>query len=154
MSLLKSYLMLQNNRFTVSFVPELLRDKYSRHRSGLRENSVFNFMFTENGFCRFRFYFIYKSMNFYIYWWHQVNFSSLKIVFVDAFSVFFLSELVNTNQFVFLHELLQNILLWFPILWDFEYNLTLMITHKGVVIFVTATFNWVRMFKKFINTQL
>ena len=110
-------------------------------------------------------YFIFKGTNFFIYWWHRLTFPFWKMVFADVLVIwYFLNELINTSLHFFTSFLKTN-LCWFSILWAFGYelsliinniqvpcyNMTEMIIYKRIIKFITATFNWIRVFKEFIN---
>ena len=120
---------------------------------------AFNFMFTKNGFNRSICYFIFKGMIFFIYWRYNMTFPYWKKVFVDAFDIWYpLNELMNTSLY-FLTSFLKTGLFWLSILWTFGYeltklfiinnikvschNMTVMIIYKGIVTFITVTFNWI-----------
>ena len=108
----------------------------------------------------------FKGINILIYWWHNMTFPFWKMVLVDAFVLWYSqNELINTSLHFFLSFLKIN-LFWLSKLLAFKYeltksltnktqlpcyNITIMIIHKGVIIFITATFNWIRVFKEFIN---
>ena len=113
------------------------------------------------------FIYIFPDMNFSIYSWHNMTFPFWKMVFVDVFVIWnFLNELINTSLY-FLMCFLKTNLLWFSIFWTFGsgllkplimdnievfcYNMTIMIAYKGIAIFITATFNWIRVFTEFTN---
>ena len=125
------------------------------------------FLITENRFYWSTCYFIFKGTNFFIYWWHNITFPFWKMVLVDAFVIwYFLNKLISTSLYFFMSFLKTN-LFWFSIFSAFGseltktliinniqvpyYNMTVMIIFKGIIIFITAAFNWSRVFKEFIN---
>ena len=130
----------------------------------IRENSVFNFMFTENWFYRSTTYLIFKGMNIFFYWWEH-DLSILKNGSCECLCHLILSQWIDQYQFVFLHEVPQNRFILVANTWVFGYELTKplivnnidvpgMIIYEGAVIFVSTTFNWIRVFKDFINIQM
>ena len=82
----------------------------------IRENSVFNFMFTENWFYRSTTYLIFKGMNIFFYWWDNMTFPFWKMVLVNAFVIWYsLNELINTSLYFFT-RFLKTDLFWLLIL--------------------------------------
>ena len=77
------------------------------------------------------------------------------VILPSGTSLYFFTSFLKTNLF------------WFLILLAFEYelrkpliinnieipchNMAIMIIHKGIVLFITATFNWIKVFSEFIN---
>ena len=150
-----------------SHIISCLVNRYNHKVLFKRKQSVFNLMFPENRFYWSTCYFIFKGTNFFIYWWHNMIFRFWKMVLVDAFVIWYvLIELINTSLYFFT-SLLKTNLFWFSIFWAFGYelmmpliiniiqvlyyNMAVMITYKGIIIFITAAFNWSRIFKEFIN---
>ena len=93
------------------------------------------------------------------------DFSILKMVLGDSFVIWYsLNELINTS--LFLHKLPENKFVFFSIFCAFGYkmtrsliiniielpcyNMNLMIIYEGIV-FITAIFNWIRVFKEFVS---
>ena len=102
---------------------------------------------------------------FFIYWLHNMIFPFWKMVLVDAFIIWYsLNELINTSLYFFT-GFVKTDLFWFLLLWVFElmkaliinnievpcYNMTKMTTCKAIVIFITATFDWIRVLRELIN---
>ena len=146
-----------------SHIVSCLINSYDHKVFFKRKYSVFNFMFTENGFYWSTCYFIFKGTNFLIYSWHNMNFPFWEMVLVDAFVIwYYLNEFLSTNLYFFTSFLKKN-LSWFSIVWAFGYELTkplivinilipcydmiIMTIYKGII-FITATFNWIRAFKE------
>ena len=108
-----------------------------------------------------------KGTNFFMYWKHSITFPLWKMVPVDAFVIWHsLNELISTSLY-FIADFLQTNLFLFSILWAYGYemtkplilsnievpcyNVTLTIIYKGIIVFFTATFNWISGFKELIN---
>ena len=69
-------------------------------KSSLRENIVFNFMFTENRSYWSTCYFTFQGTNLFISWWHIYSFSILKNRFCCCLCYLIFSQWIDQYQLV------------------------------------------------------